>query len=284
LSEPVTFIHLSDLHIAPPSERAYGTDTAGNLRAVAQRIREMDLAPACFIFSGDLCDRGDRASYTHLRDILRDEFEPFGAPLLLGLGNHDGRLPFRQVILGQTDADDEQEPYFYSHSLGDLRVLMLDSKVPGAVHGLLGEAQLAWLDERLAEPSDGDLIVMHHPSVPRGVPRPDDYLLLDADALSGVLGRHPRNNVLAILCGHSHVSTSSIFAGTLHVAAPATAYLLDPSIRDGDRGLEGAAFNLCTVRDGRLIVNPVFLPSTSRELFRHRPAASATLVAASRPG
>ena len=269
MSAPVTFVHLSDLHIAPPAARAYGTDPAGNLRAVAQRIREMQLEPACFIFSGDLSDRGESESYAHLRDILRDEFEPFGVPLLLGLGNHDTRLPFRQVILGQTDADDEYEQYFYSHCLGELRVLMLDSKLPGAVHGLLGESQLAWLEARLAEPTAGDIIVMHHPCVPRGVPRPDDYLLQDADALASVLARHSTNPLLAILCGHSHVSTSSLFAGTLHVAAPATAYLLDPSKREGGRGLEGAAFNLCTAREGRLVVNPVFLPSSGRELYHH---------------
>jgi 3',5'-cyclic-AMP phosphodiesterase len=279
LNAAVTFVHLSDLHIAPPGALAYDTDTAGNLRAVAQRVREMELTPAGFIFSGDLSDRGSHESYAHLQAILREEFEPFGAPLMLGLGNHDTRVPFRQVILDQTAADDEDAPFFYRHDLGDLRVFMLDSKVPGAVHGLLGESQLEWLDAQLEEPSGGDLIVMHHPSVPRGVPRPDDYLLQDADALAGVLGRHPGHNVLAILCGHSHVSTSALFAGTLHVAAPATAYLLDPSTRAGGRGLEGAAFNLCTVREGRLVVNPVFLPSAGRELYRHTPPAA---VAAAR--
>jgi len=65
------------------------------------------------------------------------------------------------------------------------------------------------------------------------------------------------------------VSTSSVFAGHLHVAAAATAYLLDPSIRDGGRAVEGVGFNICTVRDGRLVVNPVVLPSAQRELYRH---------------
>ena len=50
---------------------------------------------------------------------------------------------------------------------------------------------------------------------------------------------------------------------------PATAYQLDPSIREGGRGLEGAGFNLCTIRDGRLMVNPVMLPTSQRELYRH---------------
>ena len=267
-------MHLSDLHIAPPETAAYGTDTAGNLRAVAERIREMQLEPTCFIFSGDLSDHGESASYVHLRDILREEFEPFGVPLLLGLGNHDTRVPFRRILLDQPDASDEAVQYYYAQCVGDLRVLMLDSKVPGRVHGWLGDEQLAWLDDQLEQPSaGGDLVVMHHPCVPRGVPRPDDYLLQDTDALAAVLGRHPDANVLALLCGHSHVSTSALFAGKLHVAAPATAYLLDPSIRAGGRGLEGAAFNVCTVREDRLVINPVYLPASGRELYRHTPAA-----------
>lgn len=264
-----TFVHLSDTHVAPRGVAAYDTDTAANLRAVAARVQEMDLQPAAFIFSGDLSNRGEQESYAHLSEILDEAFAPLGVPVLLGLGNHDARVPFRQVILGEQDAADESAPYFYSQQVGDLRVLMLDSKIPDRVHGLLGEQQLAWLEAQLQHPvPGGDVVVLHHPCVPRGVPRPDDYLLLDRDELASVLQRTP-HNVLAILCGHSHVSTVSQFAGVLHVAAPATAYLLDPSIRDGGRGVEGAGFNLCTIRDSRLVVNPVILPGLQRELYRH---------------
>jgi 3',5'-cyclic AMP phosphodiesterase CpdA len=269
-ADAVTFVHLSDTHIGPRESEPYGTDTAANLRAVAERVREMALEPAFFIFSGDLSDHGQPESYTHFGEIVAESFAPFGVPVLLGLGNHDARIPFRQVILGQTAADDETAPYFYSQRLGDLRVLMLDSKIPDRVHGRLGEQQLAWLAAELATPGPGgDLVVMHHPCVPRGVPRGDDYLLLDAADLADVLTRTAGAYVLALLCGHSHVSTTAVFAGHLHVAAAATAYVLDPSIRDGGRAVEGASFNICTVRDGRLIVNPVTLPGDQRELYRH---------------
>ena len=33
-------------------------------------------------------------------------------------------------MLDQTDASDEEEPYYYSQPIGDLRVLMLDSRIP----------------------------------------------------------------------------------------------------------------------------------------------------------
>lgn len=262
-----TFVHISDTHIGPAGTPQYGTDTAANLRSVANRLREMDLDPAFIVFSGDLSNHGEPESYEHLKQILEEEYAGFGVPLLLNLGNHDARVPFRQVFLGQEDVS-EDEQWYYSQESGGIRVIMLDSRIPGEVYGWLGEAQLAWLEQELATPAPvGHLVVLHHPSLPRGVPRPDDYLLKDRAAFEAVIARH---QVLGVLVGHSHVATFGVFGGTLHVAAPATAYLLDPSIRDGGRGLEGAGFTIGTVRDGRLIVNPVILPGEQRELYRHR--------------
>lgn len=267
MTDRMTFVHLSDTHIVPAGQDAYDTDTADNLRAVARRVREMALDPACFVFSGDLSNHGEPESYEHLVRIVDEEFRPFGVPVLLGLGNHDSRLPFRRIVLGQPDAADESEQRSYAEVVQGVKFVMLDSLVPAQVYGELGDEQLAWLDRELAEGAPhGQVVVLHHPSLPRGVPRPDDYLLRDRDAFGAVVARH---DVLAILCGHSHVPTFGLFAGTLHVAAPATAYQLDPSIRDGGRGLEGAGFNLCTIRDGRLMVNPHMLPSSQRELYRH---------------
>jgi Icc protein len=267
VTDQMTFVHLSDTHIVPVGEIAYDTDTAQNLRDVAHRLREMALNPVCFVFTGDLSNHGEPESYQHLAEIVEQEFRPFGVPVLLGLGNHDSRLPFRRIVLGEADAADERQQHYYSTLIGGMKLVMLDSLVPGQVHGFLGEEQLRWLDRELAEGAPGGQVVaLHHPSLPRGVPRPNDYLLSDRGAFGEVLARH---DVMAVLCGHSHVPTVGLFAGTLHVAAPATAYQLDPSIREGGRGLEGAGFNLCTVRDGRLMVNPVMLPSSQRELYRH---------------
>lgn len=266
MTDALTFVHLSDTHIGPPGELQYGTDTAENLRAVARTVRAMELEPAGFVVSGDLSNHGEAESYTHLREILDAEFRPFGVPVLLALGNHDDRASFRRSFLGEAEADDAGH-HRYVEEVGGLRFIVLDSLQTGRVHGLLGEEQRAWLDEQLAVPgAAGQVVVVHHPSLPRGVPRPDDYLLEDRAEFGEILAGH---DVLAVLCGHSHVPTAGLFAGTLHVAAPATAYLLDPSVRVGGRGFEATGFNICTVRQGHLMVNTVVLPSSQRELYRH---------------
>jgi 3',5'-cyclic AMP phosphodiesterase CpdA len=233
----------------------------------------MQLDPVCFILSGDLTNEGDIESYEHLAELI-EEINAFGKPVLLGLGNHDNRVNFRRIVLRETEAEDEDVPYYYATQLDGLRILMLDSKVPGRHDGELDQQQLAWLAEHLETPSvGGDLVVVHHPSVPRGVPRPDDLLLRNADDLAAAI---EGKNVIAILAGHSHVSSVSSFRGNLHVTAPATAFLLDPSIRDGGRALVGAGFNICTVREGRLVVNPIILAGPQHEAFRYGAFAAAT--------
>ncbi len=263
----ITFVHLSDTHIGPKGRLQFGVDTAANLRHVAEYIQQMALEPISVVISGDLSDHGEVESYQHIREVFDEAFAPFGVPVLLNLGNHDMRVPFRRVFLNDTTTVDEATPWYYSRELHGIRFIMLDSKLPGYIHGELDALQLVWLATELQQPAAvGHIVVVHHPAVPRGVPRPDDYLLANREAFASIIRQS--SNVLGILCGHSHVSTSAAFAGTLHVAAPATAYLGDPSMRMGSRGLAACGFNICTVREGRLIVNPVILPGEQREVYR----------------
>jgi 3',5'-cyclic AMP phosphodiesterase CpdA len=268
MADHVTIVQLSDLHITPIGERLHGADTAANLRRVAAYLRAMHIAPDAILISGDLTHAGEEASYTHLQMLIGEELAPFGAPVLLTLGNHDRRVPFRRVILKeQVGAADEDAFYYYSRQIGPVRVIMLDSKISGSPYGALGDAQLAWLQGELQEPAPaGHLIVVHHPLVPRGLPRAEDYLLRDRDALLHVIAGHA---VLGVLCGHTHVSTVAPLGRTLTATAPGCAFLLDPSIAQGGRILDGAGFNLCIVRNGRLLVNPVILPGEQRELLRY---------------
>lgn len=267
-----TIVQLSDLHIGAPGTMPYGCDTAGNFRRAAAEIRAMALRPIAVLLTGDLSDKGDPESYRHLRSMVTDELEILGCPVLAVVGNHDHRGSFRQAYLGEPQADDTVL-HHYTYDTDEVRIVMCDSYLAGQATGRLGTDQLAWLDAQLATAGGRTTIVaLHHPSVPRGVPRAQDYLLEDRDELAEVLQRH---TVGAVLCGHSHVSTAAWFGGTLHTAAPATAYLLDPSVREGGRAYQGAGFSICTVREGRAVVNPYIVPVDAEVLYDHRPALSA---------
>ncbi|MCS6802794.1 MAG: metallophosphoesterase [Chloroflexota bacterium] len=269
--DELIFFHLTDTHLTGGAEDLlFGqVDPAANFRAVAAEIRRTGLRPAFIVISGDLAHAGAPAAYAQLRSLIEEELAPLGAPVLLSLGNHDNRVAFRDVILGERGID-EATPYYYSQRFGGVRVLVLDSMVPGATYGELGEEQLAWLDRELANPAeDGDILVVHHPVVHRGIIRvgEDDLILRDRAELARIL---THRSVLGILTGHTHVVTAASFAGTTAFTGTATAFLGDPSTRDGGRMLNGAGFNLCTVRDGTLIVNSIVLPSDQRVLFTYR--------------
>jgi 3',5'-cyclic AMP phosphodiesterase CpdA len=181
------------------------------------------------------------------------------------VGNHDHRGTFRQAYLGEEGGRDE-DPYHYVVDLDDVRIVMCDSYLADRVTGALGPGQLAWLDEQLGGAGGrATIVALHHPSVPRGVPRPSDYLLEDRDAFGEVLSGH---DVAAVLCGHAHVSAVSHFGGTVHAVAPATAYQLDPTRGGGAaRAYEASGFAVCTVRDGRAIVNSVILEPVGSLLY-----------------
>jgi 3',5'-cyclic-AMP phosphodiesterase len=268
----VTFVHMSDTHILPSADdRLHGVDPSEHFRRVVGWVRAMETKPAFFIISGDLANGGEIDSYVRLKELV-DEMHDFGVPILLGLGNHDERLPFRRVMLHDSETQDEADQHYYSQTINGLRILMLDSKVPGKAWGQLGSRQLEWLDAELATPAPaGEIIVLHHPPAPRIVAKLEEQAravgFRDQNALLDVLrGRH----ILGILSGHWHVATIGLWEGFLSAAAAATVFLGDPSVSDGWRWYAGAGFNLCTVKDGTLYVNPLIVSESFKDAWTSR--------------
>jgi 3',5'-cyclic AMP phosphodiesterase CpdA len=258
LSRPTTFIHLSDLHLTAPGKLVHGIDSWGNVEQTLARIRRLSEKPAWVVVSGDLSEDGSAQSYEVLNGVVRD-LEADGIPVLLALGNHDARGTFRQVVLGETGNDDAQ-PWCFSRQINGVRVIVLDSVIPGETGGALGETQLAWLERELnTATSGGTLIVLHHPcrlaAPARHFP---DFILREAAALEAIVARSPER-VHGILAGHSHQANAAPFSGTLHATAPAVLCQLDFFAGETYVPVPGAGFNLCRIQDGELIVTPVLV-------------------------
>ncbi len=250
----LTFVHLTDLHIlAGDEELLYGRRPADKVRGVMAQIRNMDVSPDFFILSGDLVNDGKEAEYRRLNQVL-DELRAFGAPLILGLGNHDGRVHFRRVVLGEASTD-ESCRYYHSTMFGGLRVIMLDSKLPEGVSGEIDEPQLAWLAEELQKPAPlGNLIALHHPPVYCTVEPLNEMCLNNPEGLAKVISGH---HVHAILSGHIHYSHFTSFQDTLSITTPATAYILDPGSQRDTRQTDGWGFTLGSLRGGQLYAAPI---------------------------
>jgi 3',5'-cyclic-AMP phosphodiesterase len=254
----MTFLQLSDLHLAPPGKLIGGVDPMRQMRSVLARIERLERAPAFIVVSGDLTDDGSAESFQVVKEVLT-ELDNGAAPVLLALGNHDDRATFRRVILGEEHADD-QEPYYHSRLIDGLRVIVLDSSIPGEAGGALGAVQLAWLEDELGRPTPrGNLIVLHHPCRLAGpVHHYPAFIVREATALQAIVARH-RDRVVGVLAGHSHQANSAPFGGTLHATAPATLCQLDFFAGEEYVPIPGAGFNLCQLDDGGLIVHPVLL-------------------------
>lgn len=161
-------------------------------------------------------------------------------------GNHDERPALRAALLG---AAPTEEPVTGVWDLDGLRLIALDSTVPGWHHGDLDPGQLEWLRGVLAEPAPlGTILALHHPPLPSHIPFFDILELRHQDALAGVIAG---TDVRAILAGHLHYSTSGTFAGVPVSVASATCYTMNLQRPPAEvNGMDaGQSFHLVHVYD-----------------------------------
>lgn len=240
-------LHLSDTHLLG-GDRLLGDryDTAQHLRRTLAAAEATGVRPDAVVFTGDLTDLGEPEAYRALRAEVEPWAARLGAPVVWVAGNHDERPALRAELL---DGEPSEEPATGVYDLGGLRLIALDSTVPGWHHGDLDAAQLSWLRAELAEPAPrGTILALHHPPLPSHIPFFDILELRDqrglADAIAGT-------DVRAILAGHLHYSTSGTFAGVPVSVAAASCYTMDLA-RPADEvnGMDaGRAFHLVHVWD-----------------------------------
>ncbi|QIG38150.1 phosphodiesterase [Microbacterium sp. 4R-513] len=242
-----TILHLSDTHfLAGNRPLADRYDTAANLGRTLEAVERLGLRPDAMVFTGDLTDLGEPEAYAALREAVHPVADRLGAPLVWVSGNHDERPALRRDLLG---LDATEEPVTGVWDLGGLRLVALDTSVPGWHHGDLDAAQLDWLRGILSTPAPlGTILAMHHPPLPSHVPLFDILELRDqgrlADAIAGT-------DVRAILAGHLHYSTSGTFAGIPVSVAAATCYTMNLTRPAADvNGMDaGQSFHLVHVYD-----------------------------------
>ena len=238
-------LHLSDTHLLPGNDPLYGSvDAEGNLRRLAEGFEKSGARPEAIVFTGDLADKGDPGAYEKLRGIVEPFAASIGADIVWCMGNHDDRDAFRRGLL---DEDGGYSPVDRVHDVGGLRVIVLDSSVPGHHHGEIDQAQLDWLADVLATPAPhGSILALHHPPIPAVLDLAVTVELRSQQRLASVLRG---SDVRSILAGHLHYSTSATFAGIPVSVASATCYSQDLSVEFGGTRAQngGTSFNLVHV-------------------------------------
>ncbi|MCU1402916.1 MAG: phosphodiesterase [Microbacteriaceae bacterium] len=238
-------LHLSDTHLLAGGNRLYGSvDSERHLREVFAELERSGRRPEAIIFTGDLADKGEPDAYDRLRAIVEPAADRLGAQVIWVMGNHDIRENVRTRLFGELAT---QKPIDRVYDINGLRVITLDSSVPGFHWGEVTDAQLDWLAEELSTPAPhGTILAMHHPPLPSVLDLAALVELRDQAGLAEVL---EGSDVRSILAGHLHYSSTGTFAGIPVSVASATCYTQDLTVPvGGTRGLDGArAFNLVHV-------------------------------------
>jgi Icc protein len=253
--------HISDTHFLSGGRPLYGTvETDAPLGFALQLLERSNLPIEAIVFTGDLADLAEPQAYERLRSIVEPAAERLGAQIVWVMGNHDERPAYSK---GLFDAE-STEPQDRVEMIGGLRIISLDSTVPGYHHGALLDSQLEWLSDVLAEPAaDGTLLALHHPPLPSPVEIMAILELQQMDRLADVIRG---TDVRGILAGHLHHAMSGTFAGIPVSVAAATCYTIDPSAPVGSLlGADGAqSINLVHVYDDQVLHSVVPAVETRR--------------------
>lgn len=211
---------ITDFHIKARGKIAYRVvDTASCLAAAVAAVAALDPAPDIVVGTGDLTDFGRPEEYALLRELLA----PLDKPVYLIPGNHDEREAMRRAFRcdGYLPASG-----FLNYTIEDqpVRLVALDTVIPGASGGRLCDERLQWLDRTLAAaPDRPTLIIMHHQPFATGIAHMDRIGCDGADKFAELLARHAQ--VERVLCGHLHRSIQARVGGHAIVStAPSTAH------------------------------------------------------------
>ncbi len=260
-----TIAHLSDPHFLAENRPLYGAvDTHSNLVAALAQLERTGVPPDAIVFTGDLADLGEPDAYRRLRATVEPVAERLGSQLIWVMGNHDERVPFAAGLFDAAPADSRVEqadssaaPLDRVYDLDGLRLIALDTSVPGYHHGALTDEQLSWLTTQLQEPARlGTLLAMHHPPLPSAIEVMAILELHEQHRLAEVIRG---SDVRGILAGHLHYSTQGMFAGVPVSVAAATCYSLDVGApADRLSGVDGGqAFSLVNVYDDQIAYSTV---------------------------
>jgi len=251
-------LHLSDTHFVTEGDLYGAVDSEKLLRQLFDELEASGSRPEAIVFTGDLADVGDAAAYAKLREIVEPAAERLGAQVIWVMGNHDNREVFREQLL---DLAPSTAPIDRVHWVNGLRIIALDSTVPGHHYGEVSSAQLDWLAEELSSPAPhGTILAMHHPPIPSVLDLAVMVELRDQPGLAEVI---QGSDVRSIIAGHLHYSSTATFAGVPVSVASATCYTQDLNVPvGGTRARNGAqGFNLVHVYENTVLHSVVPLGS-----------------------
>jgi len=220
---------ITDPHIKALGKLAYKkVDTETNLRRVVSHVKDLVPKPDVVLITGDLTDFGRPEEY----ELFRSLIAPLGIPFYVIPGNHDTREGMRQAFTDHPYLPLEGDYLHYTIEEYPLRLIGLDTTVPGRPEGNLCAERLFWLENELTqEPDKPTVLFMHHPPIETGIEHMDVQNCKNAGALGELLDNH--SQVFQLLCGHVHRPIHAVWRGVTVTIAPSSSHYVALDMRKG---------------------------------------------------
>lgn len=219
---------VSDTHVTPETALPGGAPTAlDQLRQAVTHLLALRARPDVVLVTGDCTHHGSEEEVARFAEALA----PLPMPVHVIPGNHDRR----ETLAARFPAPGRVLPGFLQYVVEDhpVRLVGLDTLVPGSDAGELCPERLAWLDAILAEqPARPTLVFMHHPPFLTGLRVLDDLALAGRERFAAILARHPQ--VERVVAGHVHCALQQRVGGTLAMTCTSTALRI--AVEPGDPG------------------------------------------------
>jgi len=218
---------LTDLHVRPPGQLSNGRVDTNRLTEQAFRaVAALDPCPDAVLITGDLTECGLAEEYAVLAELLR--ILPMTAFVIPG--NHDRRDVLRHALGHLPCVTRDRQFVQYAVDEFAVRLVMLDSTVPGADHGELCAERLAFLDATLAlRPDTPTIVALHHPPFICGIAHMDRINLKNVEAFAAIIARHQQ--VARIISGHHHRAITAQIAHATASIAPSVAHQVELALR-----------------------------------------------------
>ncbi len=216
---------ISDMHVSKPG-KLFGNrvDTRSLFERCVTRVLALEPEPDIVLLTGDLAETGAAEEY----DFIATQIARFSCHVLAIPGNHDIR---EEMLRKLPQCVTEQFGGHLSFVNGDfpLRLIGLDTIIPGKVNGEICEQRQAWLRAALSASEKPILIAMHNPPIKTGFLAMDNYGIESGrEAFIKIVSEHA-SNILAIVSGHVHRTIVGNISGIPVLISPATslAFALD---------------------------------------------------------
>ncbi|MEO0947169.1 MAG: 3',5'-cyclic-AMP phosphodiesterase [Cyanobacteria bacterium J06641_5] len=220
-ASPLLVAQITDTHLLAASEGALlGVPTTESCATILERVQSLDCQPDLLLMTGDLSQDETPASY----ERLAAKIGVLGIPAYWLPGNHDCWQLMEKILC---------EPPISTAKVfqkGGWQFILLDSSVPGQVHGCLSDLSLQWLDDQLQlQPDLPTLVSLHHPPFKIDSAWIDQSRLKNPEDLFAVLDRYAQ--VRLVVFGHIHQDFARERRGVRYLASPSTCVQFKPKSR-----------------------------------------------------